>query len=607
MEKSGSRDPANLGGWLSGRREKLAISLLLLSTFALAAGSAAQKSVTVDEYQALPHGLAILKTGDLHLATGVPLLPSVLPALPLLATEAKFDAAALRRYTSSWQCGRQFVLENGFDRDLQTGEYLPSGRYHDYFLLGRLISIALLLVTCGLAYGYARDLYGRPSGLVALVVACFSPNLLAHGRHVPPYVYIAAAILGSLWAFGRLTAQPGLRRAILLGLAIGIATLCKLTGLLLFVLVPVGWLWFWLADRRRLAASPAPDQPEAPARNSSGLASLTLRVGRRAVRAPIENPGWRIVFVTIVVGLLVINAGYLFEGTFPSLRQFQFESGQMRSMAAILPGWLPIPLPRFFFQGIDTQLAESGYTAYLMGRFNSTGFYSYYLVALLVKTPVPVLALCVLACFWGGWPTRREAPLIATAVLFLLFFSLSRHKNIGLRYVLFLEPLMAVWISRLLVAPAWRAAWLRRAFATALVLLVAITLTSWPHYLPYFNWLSGGPDHGHRWLLDSNLDWGQDLIALKRYMDREHIHEIDLAHFGRVPPAVYGIRYRTLRAGQKPVNRHVAVSANLLWGLMYIVNGDLNDWPGDADSYRAYRELRPKAVLGHSIYVYEVD
>jgi hypothetical protein len=556
--------------------------LLLLATFALAAGSAAQESVTVDEYQAVPHGLAIWKTGDFHLARGEPLLSNLLTALPVLATDAKFDTSPMPRYTSSWQCGRQFVLENAFARDTQTGELAPSGRYHDYFLLGRLVSIGALLLTCGLAYGYARSLYGRPSALLALFVVCFSPNMLAHGPLVTPDIYLTAAIMASLWAFDRLLARPTWATSVLLGLCVGAATLCKLPGLLLFLLVPLSLVCQWLLDLRR----------------------------RGDVAATSESPPrrvWPLVVVSLLVGLLTVNAGFLFGGSLTSLGQFQFESRQMRWLAAVLPGFLPIPLPRYFFQGFDVQLAESGYTAYLMGTFNETGFYSYYLVALLVKTPVPVLFLCALAWLRGGLPARRELPLIVTAAFFLLFFSLSRHKNVGVRYVLFLEPMMAVWIGRLVASSTAIPRWVHRASAIAGVALVGITLTSWPHYLPYFNWLSGGPDNGHRWLLDSNLDWGQDLIALGRYMEREQIEEIDLAHFGRVPPAAYGIRHRMLRAGEAPVNRHVAISANLLWGLTYVVNGDLNYWPDDRDAYAAFRALRPKAILGHSIYVFEMQ
>lgn len=573
----------DIGGQFLSRRHKQGVVVLLVTTFALAAGSAAQKSVTVDEYQALPHGLAILKTGDLHLATGVPLLPSVLPALPLLATDVLFDPAPMRHYVSSWECGAQFLIENGFVRDRETGQTEASGRYGDFFLLGRLVSISVLLLTCSLAYGYARKLYGRQAGFVALLLACFSPNLLAHGQLVTPDICLAAAMMASLWAFDRLAEWPTWIAAGLFGLCLGLAALTKLTGMLLFVLLPGSLVVSRLVFGRRERQSP------------EGAATVTA---------------WRLaemIGIACIVGLLVVNAGYGFGGTGMPLRAYHFESPQMQAMAAVLPGWLPVPLPRFFFAGIDAQLAESGYDAYLMGEFNQHGFYSYYLVALLVKTPVPVLLLCGLAWLFGGRVTRRELPLVFTALSLLVFFSLSRHKNIGLRYVLFLEPMMAVWLGRLLSDARPPAAWLHRTVWLLTACLPVIALAIWPHYLPYFNLASGGSNNGHRWLLDSNLDWGQDLITLRRHMEREQIDEIDLAYFGRVPPQVYGVRFRTLHPGEPPQNRYVAISANLLWGRMYYINGNVHEWPDDPDSYRAFRHLRPKAILGHSIYLFDMS
>jgi hypothetical protein len=195
----------------------------------------------------------------------------------------------------------------------------------------------------------------------------------------------------------------------------------------------------------------------------------------------------------------------------------------------------------------------------------------------------------------------------AGAALFA-FFSLARHKNIGMRYVLFLEPLMAIWIARLAAALAWKTAVRQRRILWAMGLgfacLIAANLSIWPDYLAWFNWVSGGPNHGHYYLLDSNLDWGQDLIALRRYQEREGIESVDLAYFGRVPPEVYGIRYRPL--GAQPPARFAAISANLLWGRMYIINGDPRYWPEDPDTFAAYRKLKPIAVLGHTIYVFDM-
>lgn len=572
----------------------------MLTTFALAAGSAVQKSVTVDEYQALPHGLAMLKTGDFHLATGVPVLPSVLAALPLLATSAQLDPAPMANYVSSWQCGKQFLLENVPWQSGLDPASLP-GVYHDYFLLGRLVSIAALLLTCGLVYGYARSLYGPVGGLIAAACACLSPNLLAHGRLVTPDIYLTAAIVAALWALDRLLARPRWHASLILGLALGLAALSKLTGLLLFILLPL-----------IVAASQTADWRAAPRPSSTGGADVGKDPNRRTI--------WIALVAALVVGTIMINVGYLCDGIFTPLRQFDFQSPALKSLQATLPGWLPVPLPRFFFQGIDEQLAETGYEAYLLGEFNTTGFWSYYLVGLLVKTPVPVLALCGLAWLWGGRPRRREVPMLVLAMLLLIFFSLARHKNIGLRYVLFLEPMMAVWIARLAVSGPSGLSMPRRVrwcVGAGLCCLGLVTLSAWPHYLPFFNWLSGGPNHGHFYLLDSNLDWGQDLIGLRRYMEQEQIDEIDLAYYGRVPPEVYGIRYRpALPAGRdgnaagasprfRPQTRHVAISANFLWGRTYIVNGDARYWLETTDIYQPYRRRKPKAIIGHTIYVFE--
>ncbi|HEV3021843.1 MAG TPA: glycosyltransferase family 39 protein, partial [Pirellulales bacterium] len=391
-----------------GRRGLVCFGLALFAALALAAGSAAQKSVTVDEFQALPHGLAIWRTGDLHLATGEHLLSIVLAGLPVALTPARFDTTSMAGFTSPWQCGAQFMRENALN-------------YHGYFLIGRLVSMGCLLATCGLTYGYARSLYGPTAALVAVTFACLSPNLLAHGPLITPDIYLTCAIVGSLWAFDRLLRRPGATSAAVLGLALGLAALCKLTGLLLFALFPAIAVVIEFVERLRNQREP----------KSSRCAA------------------WLALLGSLVVGVLVVNLGFLGEGSLTRLGEFHFQSPPLRSLQAWLPGWLPVPLPFFYFLGIDTQLAESGYTAYLLGEFNESGFYHYYLVGVLVKTPLPAILLSCLSFLRAGRLDRRDAILLVTAAALFIFFSLARHKNIGVRYVLFLEPLMAIWIGRL--------------------------------------------------------------------------------------------------------------------------------------------------------------
>jgi hypothetical protein len=309
----------------------------------------------------------------------------------------------------------------------------------------------------------------------------------------------------------------------------------------------------------------------------------------------------------LAFAVFVINAGYLFDGSLTLLGNYPFHTKLFQSLQNILPGWLPVPLPYYYFLGWDVQLAEEKYISYLLGKISTEGFPHYYLVALLVKTPCPVLVLTVLAWLFGGRPTRREVPMLVTAGALLAFFSLGSHKNIGVRYVLFLFPLMGVWIGRLTRAKLWSAGHqprLRLAVGVAVLWLFVNALAVWPDYIAYFNLLSGGPSNGHTYLLDSNLDWGQDLTTLREYMDRERIEEVDLAYAGRVKPEMYGVRYRDLVG--RPQQRYVAISANLLWGRMYFVNGTTR-WPRDKDTYAYLRALRPQTVLGHTIYVYDLQ
>ena len=104
-------------------------------------------------------------------------------------------------------------------------------------------------------------------------------------------------------------------------------------------------------------------------------------------------------------------------------------------------------------------------------------------------------------------------------------------------------------------------------------------------------------------LADSNLDWGQGLLELRDFLDANHVDRVSLAYAGRVRPELYGIRYDNLGAGT-PTQNVVAISANLLWGRAYFVNGT-SHWPG-SDDYAFWRAREPWAVLGHTIYVYRL-
>jgi hypothetical protein len=72
-----------------------------------------------------------------------------------------------------------------------------------------------------------------------------------------------------------------------------------------------------------------------------------------------------------------------------------------------------------------------------------------------------------------------------------------------------------------------------------------------PHYLAYFNPIAGGPQHAYRHLVDSSLDWGQDLMGLKKWLDEHGLQSpghqpVYLSYFGSARSEYYGIDSKQL-------------------------------------------------------------
>ena len=144
--------------------------------------------------------------------------------------------------------------------------------------------------------------------------------------------------------------------------------------------------------------------------------------------------------------------------------------------------------------------------------------------------------------------------------------------------------------------------------ASLLILETVEFVRVYPSPLTLFNLFVGGPANGHKYLVDSNLDWGQDLKPLKRWMDREQIPVINLAYFGTADPGYYGMQEIPLPGApffEPNLNRppqlpgYVAISATILSG---VYSG-----PDEEHFYQPFREMEPVAVIGNSINVYQIQ
>jgi hypothetical protein len=195
------------------------------------------------------------------------------------------------------------------------------------------------------------------------------------------------------------------------------------------------------------------------------------------------------------------------------------------------------------------------------------------------------------------------------AVLFLAA-SLAHAPQIGVRHVLAAVPLLIVPASGLAASWLWRPA--SRGFRHWAPAALAVALLSWhvggtvavaPRYLQFFNEVAGGPANGHRVLTDSNLDWGQDLIRLKDWLDQHPTREeLHLATFGRVDPAIYGIRALPL---DRDSHGLAVVSASMRAGRPYF--GNLEGHRGwiPAGTYTWLQGLTPIDRVG-ALFVYRL-
>jgi 4-amino-4-deoxy-L-arabinose transferase-like glycosyltransferase len=500
---------------LANRRSPARVLLLaalpLVLAAALAARSAFRESCTVDEFGNLPLTVAYWRGGALHVDPGNPPLTRWIQGIPLLPSRAELGCtrAELDSIRTSWDLGYRFEATHGSD-------------YHALLVKARLGSVALLLATVAGVTVLAAELAGPAAALASGLLAAACPNLLAHGRLVTPDVGLACFTVWSLWAARRARRRRDRRSAALAGLLVSCAVLSKFSGLVLFPLVGLA-----LAGVR----------PAATAAGASRPAGVAARLG---------------VFAAAVLAPIWIAYGLASPGVFR--------------------GW-PTPFPAPFVAGIVAQLAEPPYPAYLFGELREGGGWSHYhLVAFLVKTPLPVLALFIAAIALVARERRSEfgLPLVAVLVFFLVFGAATR-KNIGVRYVLPVLPLLHVVAGAVLCGPrATRrppavaaAAWILLALSTA----QGVAASAAP--LAAFNGLEALWGGKRAVLVDSNLDWGQALPDLRAWQEREGIETVQLAYFGRIDPSLYGIRWRTLPS--KPVRGPAAISATLAVGRPYAV------------------------------------
>jgi hypothetical protein len=555
-----------------------AAAILLGAMAALMIGAARQDSATVDETTVLGAGYTYLKGHRYKMQPEHPPFSQMLPAVPLLFMDVKFsdNARALLEGRAGYPWTRPWF---GMIRPWQ--ELFPQGRDNWYFwalpesqlfgqifvydgtndgermmFRGRLVQILLALGVGVIIFLWVRRATANePAALAALATWTFNPNALAHGHLITTDIGVTFAMCAAVFLFARLLQSPTPKAAAFCGAATGVALVMKFTAVILAPIFAVLAAVWW----KNLRATGA---------NFWKLAAILI------------GSAWAVV-------LLVYFPRW---SPAPPLPDAQ-------AVALGVPGWFrslrPMLIPPDFFKGLALTLGHSrtGHDAYLMGNWSHSGWWYYYPLAFLFKSPLAFVIFTLIAAGLCFKRIKSAGPLeIAPWVAAMVFvvLAMTSKVNIGVRHILPVVPLVCVGIG--CAVPR-----LNRWFVGALLAWqFLVTLLAHPLYLQFFSEAVGGAKNGYKYLLDSNYDWGQDAKRLKKFLDEHGIQHIYLDYFG----TQFSIEY--LKIPNTRVNAEQARQLRDGWLVVSASQLMRPEWAWLRES------RQPVARVAHTLFVYQL-
>jgi 4-amino-4-deoxy-L-arabinose transferase-like glycosyltransferase len=565
-------------GWRADRKAIAWTLSVFVAVFVLTrVGSYVQKSATWDEPVHLAAGYVALTTGDYRVELSHPPFARMWAALPLLAMRGiSMDDRPMGAVSpDDWMKG---VAPYDYARDflfrLNDGErLLKAGR----FMIVLLGAAAGCLLFC-----WAYEWRGLRTAMLALAFYALTPTIAAHSSLITTDAALMLFFLGATYFLWRSARHPTRRNIGGVAAFTALAIVSKFSGLLL---IPVIAAAVAFALWRRMALRP---------RHAAAMIATTAAV----------------VFVTIWTAYGFHTAPgpdsrWLFD-----VDGFSNVRGAAPVMSAITD-WLDSAhlLPNAFTQGVLYTAIGTRQSMYLLGQVSESGWWYYYPVAFVIKAPLAFLAF--LAFGIGVLASRRhrppaiDLPFILIPLLIYVGVAMVSGINLGIRHLLPVYPMLILIAA---VGADWllsqRSQTVRRAVWVLGGIWVARVASVYPTDLSYFNRAVGGSSRGYEYLADSNIDWGQDLKRLKRWMTSNGVERINLAYFGQAEPSSYGIDAIPLLGSDvgkfQPAELpgYVAVSVNMFTGV-YLP-------PAWQLYYAGFKHLVPVARVGNSIRVFYV-
>ena len=560
----------------------LFVATVILFLFASCIRTANNDSVSWDESQHLYSGWLSWERGDFGYNPEVPPLIKMWDAIPLLHRDIKAPAYTGAPFKKEgFVLGQRFLAANGIDQTLIPARIMTS-------LLTVLLAITIFFC--------AAEMFGTNAALFALLLFCFDPNFLAHGAFVTTDIGASLTMLAAIYAFYRYVRLPSVPRMIVVGLAVGLTMTAKFTGIFILpLLCLIAVIDLWQCKRTGQSSDPASARQMGVALAAASVIGLgcvwAIYHFRYAARpAPLQlNP---------------TSEQYLQKLTSPLSRSVMTTLSHLHV------------LPEAYIYGLaDTKISASELPSYFFGKTYSGASHWYFPAALLIKSTLPFLILLgvtIAVVFRGGWSARREIVFLAIPPAFLFVLSSSSDLGIGYRHLLPMFPMLYILIAGCATYLVSRNTKYAYGFAALLLWQVITTIEARPGLLAYANEAWGGPSKTHLYLSDSNVDWGQQLKAVKRYLETHPSQPCYFAYFAQGPVDFrdYGISCHvlptgsafwtaldTMRFGDDP-----NISGELLISDGVVAGADI---PGNGNPYARFAAVRPDAVIDRGVYVYQ--
>lgn len=560
--------------WIRHRFEILAGAILLLMAMNLTS-VLGRKSITTDEIVLIPAAYYYLVDEKVNLIGQHPPVCKLLAGLPLLFLQP-----------NEWKPDAIDPLGRPDQFEWERVQHFWSDNRPQFELICFWSRVPMIALTVGLGllvFVFARDLLGPRVAVLAVALFAIEPTILAHGRVVQTDIPAAFGLLLSVYAVWKYVRAPDWKRACALGAAVAVALLTKYS--MLVVIPAVGATFLVL-----LVMSVVP----------------RTRLLRDAILAA-------------AIFVLVVNAAYFFHhraltpGDLKWIADMFPGSGAILTTAIQFLRWI---LPTDLVMGIYWQVhhARGGHPAGLLGMYSNHGWWYYFPVAFCLKATLPFLILSVASV---GWAFRRvlrkqEWQWLVLLIPFALYTALMLITpiDIGVRYYLpaytFLVIFSAVLLDFLLGSISSNVG--RYAAMVALLWMCFEAGWTYPNYIPYMNQLAFARPHWW-YLSDSNVEWGDDSQALASWLKvrgESRVRGLLLGCFATL--GYYQINYLdALSTTTEPLPRYTALGASFLNGSTvppYEVGGQRVSDDIRVNTFASYRNRKPEAIIGNSIYVY---